>query len=81
MEILPERVTWIALYNAMTSKENPHLQPHCMIYSGYSACAVMMQHGNIDVMLDIIRIGAIRTGSHALSQGLCESGCFHVLML
>ena len=82
MEILLERVTQIALYNAVTSKDNPHLQPHSTIYSGYSACAVMMQYGNADVTLDIIRgIDTIRTGAHALSQGLCKSGCFHVLML
>ena len=82
MEILPERVTWITLYNAVTSKENLHLQPHSMIYSGYSTHAVMTQYGNADVTLDIIRgIDAIRTGACALSQGLCKSGCFCVLML
>ena len=82
MEIVPERVTWIALYNAVTSQENPHLQPHSAIYSGYSACAVMMQYGNADVMLDIIRgIDAIRTVACALLWGLCKSGHFCVLML
>ena len=82
MEILLERVTWIALYNAVTSKENPHLQPHSVIYSGYSTCAVMMQYGNADITLDIIRgIDAIRTGACALSQGPRESGRFRVLML
>ena len=82
MEILLERVTQIALYNAVTSKENPCLPPGSMIYSGYSTHAVMMQYGNTDVTLDIIRgIDAIRTGACALLQGLHESGCFHVLML
>ena len=82
MEILPERVTQIALYNAVTSKENPCLWPGSMIYSGYFTHAVMMQYGNTDVTLDIIRgIDAIRTGAHVLSQGLHESGCFCVLML
>ena len=82
MEILPERVTQIALYNTVTSKENPCLQPGSMIYSGYSTRAVMMQYGNTDITLDIIRgIDAIRTGACALSQGLCKSGCFRVLML
>ena len=82
MEILQERVTWTALYNAVTSKENLHLLPHSMIYSGYSACAVMMQYRNTDVMLDVIRgIDTIRTGAHALSWGLCESGHFYFLML
>ena len=82
MEILPERVTWIALYNTVTSKENPCLQPGSTIYSDYSTHTVLMQYGNTDVMLDIIRgIGAIRTGAHALSQGLHKSGHFHVLML
>ena len=84
MEILLERVTWIALYNAVTSKENPHLQPGSMIYSGYSAhvVPVMMQYGNTDITLDVIRgIDAIRTGARALSWGLHESGCSHVLML
>ena len=52
-----------------------------MIYSGYSARAVMTQYGNADVTLDIRGIDAIRTGACALSQGLRESGCFHVLML
>ena len=53
-----------------------------MIYSGYSACAVMTQYGNADVMLDVIRgIDAIRTGACALLQGLRESGRFCVLML
>ena len=55
MEILPERVTWIALYNAVTSKENLCLWPHSAIYSGYSAHAVMTQYGNADITLDIIR--------------------------
>ena len=82
MEILPERVTWIALYNAVTSKENPCLWPCSMIYSGYSTHVVMMQYGNADIMLDIIRgIDTIRTGAHALSWGLCKSGHFHVLTL
>ena len=82
MEILLERVTQIALYNAVTSKENLHLLPGSMIYSGYSACAVMMQYGNTDITLDIIRgIDAIRTGACALLWGLCESGRFRVLML
>ena len=27
MEILPERVTWMALYNAVTSKRRMHLWP------------------------------------------------------
>ena len=82
MEILPERVIQIALYNAVTSKENSHLQHHSAIYSGYSTHVVMVQYGNADIMLDVIReIDAIRTGAHALLQGLCESGCFHVLML
>ena len=63
MEILLERVTQRALYHAVTSKENPHLQLCSMIYSGYSIHAVMMQYGNDDIMLDIIRgIDAIRTG-------------------
>ena len=67
MEILPERVTQIALYNAVTSKENQYLWPCSMIYRGYSTCVVMMQYGNTDVMLDIIRrIDAIRTGACAL---------------
>ena len=53
-----------------------------MIYSGYSTCAVMMQYGNADVMLDIIRgIDTIRTGACALLWGLHKSGHFHVLML
>ena len=70
------------LYNAVTSKENPHLWPHSRIYSGYSASVVMMQYGNADITLDIIRgIDAIRTGAHALSWGLCESGHFCILML
>ena len=82
MEILPERVTWIALYNAVTSKENLHLWPHSMIYSGYSTCVVMTQCGNADITLDIIgRIDAIRTGAHALLWGPCKSGHFCVLML
>ena len=82
MEILPERVTWIALYNTVTSKENLHLWLHSVIYSGYSTHAVMTQYGNADVMLDIIRgIDAIRTGACALLWGLHESGCFRVLML
>ena len=82
MEILPERVTWIALYNAVTSKENPCLWPGSVIYSGYSACVVMMQYGNTDITLDIIRgIDAIRIGACALPWGLRKSGCFHVLML
>ena len=82
MQILLERVTWIALYNAVTSKENLCLQPRSVIYSGYSAHAVMMQYGNADVTLDIIRgIDTIRTGACALSQGLCESGCFCGFML
>ena len=82
MEILPERVTWIALYNAVINRENPHLQPHSAIYSGYSACAVMMQYGNADITLDVIRgIDAIRTGARALLRGLCESGHFRVPML
>ena len=39
------------------------LWPHSVIYSVYSAHAVMMQYGNADIMLDIIRgIDAIRTG-------------------
>ena len=43
---------------------------------------VMMQYGNADITLDIIRgIDAIRTGAHALSWGLCESGHFCILML
>ena len=67
MEILPERVTQIALYNTVTSKENLHLLPGSTIYSGYSAHQVMTQYGNTDVMLDIIRgIDAIRIGAHAL---------------
>ena len=78
MEILPE----IALYNAVTSKENPHLWSCSMIYSGYSTCAVMMQYGNADITLDIIKgIDAIRTGACALSWGLRGSGHFCVLML
>ena len=82
MEILSERVTQIALYNTVTSKENPCLQPCSMIYSGYFAHAAMMQYGNADVMLDIIRgIDAIRTGAHALLWGFRKSACFHVLML
>ena len=77
-----ERVTQIALYNAVTSKENPHLQPRSVIYSGYSTHTVMMQYGNADVTLDIIRgIDAIRTGARALSRGLRKSGRFRVLML
>ena len=71
MEILPERVTQIALYNAMTSKENLHLQPHRMIYSGYSTHVVMMQYGNADFMLNVIRgIDAIRTGACGILWGL-----------
>ena len=82
MEILLERVTQIALYNTVTSKENLCLQPHSAIYSGYSTHAVMMQYGNADVMLDVIRgIDTIRTGAYALLWGLHKSGCFHVLML
>ena len=82
MEILPERVMQIALYKAVTSKENPHLWPHSVIYSGYSTCAVMTQHGNTNIMLDVLRgIDAIRTGACALSWGLLKSGHFHVLML
>ena len=82
MEILLERVTHIALYNAVTSKENPHLWPGSAIYSGYSTHAVMMQYGNTHITLDIIRgIDAIRTGAHALLRGLCKSGHFCVLML
>ena len=81
-EILLERVTRIALYNAVTSKENPCLPPGSAIYSGYSAHAVMMQYGNTDIMLDVIRgIDAIRTEACALSRGLHESGRFRVLML
>ena len=77
MEILLKRVTWIALYSTVTSKENPHLWPHSAIYSGYSAHVVMMQYGNADIMLDIIRgIDAIRTGAHTLLWGLHESGHF-----
>ena len=82
MEILPERVKQIALYNTVTSKENPCLQPHNMIYSGYSTHVVMMQYGNADIMLDVIRgIDAIRTEAYALLWGLHESGCFHVVMI
>ena len=82
MEILLERVTWIALYNAVTSKENPHLPSGSTIYSGYSVCAVMIQYGNTDITLDVIRgLDAIRTGACALLWGLCESGRFCVLML
>ena len=51
-------------------------------YSSYSTCAVMMQNGNYNVMMNVIRvIDAIRTRAHALFWELCESGCFHVLML
>ena len=82
MEILPERVTWMALYNTVTNKEDPHLWPHNMIYSGYSVHVVMMQYENADIMLDVIRgIDAIRTGAHALLWGLNKSGHFCVLML
>ena len=59
MEILLERVTWIALYSAVTSKENLHLWPSSMIYSGYSTRVVMMQYGNTDVTLDVMRVIAI----------------------
>ena len=42
----------------------------------------MMQYGNVDVTLDIIRgIGTIRRGAHALLWGVHKSGCIHVLML
>ena len=72
----------MALYNAVTSKENPHLWPCSTIYSGYSAHAVMTQYGNVDITLDIIRgIDTIRRGAHALLQGIHKSGCIHVLML
>ena len=82
MEILPERVTWIALYSTVTSKGNPCLQPHSVFCSGYSACVVVTQYGNADVMLDVIRgIDTIRTGAHAFLWGLCKSVCFQVLML
>ena len=77
MEILPERVTWIALYNTVTSKENPCLWPCSMIYSGYSTHAVMMQYGNADITLDIIRgIDTIRTGTCALLWGTLRKWMF-----
>ena len=42
---------------------------------------MMMQYGNVDVTLDIIRgIDVIRRGAHALSWGIRESGCINVLM-
>ena len=82
MEILPGRVTWIALYSAVTSKKNPCLWPSSVIYSHYSTHAVMMQYGNNDVTLDVIRgIDAIRTGACTLLWSHRESGHFRVLML
>ena len=40
-----------------------------------------MQYGNVDITLDVIRgIDTIRRGAHAVSWGICESGCIHVLM-
>ena len=42
----------------------------------------MMQYGNVDVTVDVIRgIDAIRRGAHALLQGIRKSGCICVLML
>ena len=56
MEILLERVTQMALYNTVTSKRKPtSVQPCSTIYSGYSAHAVKMQYGDVDVTLDVIR--------------------------
>ena len=82
MEILPERVAQITLYNAVTSKENLRLQPGSAIDSGYSAHVVMMQYGNADITLNVIRgIDTIRTEVHALLWELHKSGSFHVLML
>ena len=82
MEILPERVTLMALYNAVTSKENPHLWHCSTIYSGYSTCVVMTQYGNVDVILDVMRgIDTIRTGAHALLWEVCEGGRFCVPVL
>ena len=82
MEILPERVTLIALYSTVTSKENLCLQPSSMIYSGYSAHSVMTQYGNTGVTLDVIRgIDAIRTGARALLWSYRESGRLRVWML
>ena len=83
MEILLERITQIALYNAVTSKEKPpHLLACSTVYSGYSAHVAMTQNGNYDIMMNVIRvIDAIRTRAHALLWGLCKSGHFCVLML
>ena len=80
MEILPGRVTQMALYYTVTSKRNPHVQPHSAIYSGYSACVAMMQYEMDDVTLDTIRgIDAIRRWVCALSRGICKSKHVHVL--
>ena len=81
-EILPERVTWMVLYYAVTSKRNLHLQPCSTIYNGYSTCVAMMQYQMDDVTLDIIRgIDTIRRWACALSRGIFKSKCVHVLML
>ena len=82
-EILQERVTQIALYKqCLAERKNPHLLACSTFYSGYSTCVVMMQNGNNDIMMDVIRaIDTIRTRAHALSWGLHKSGCFCVLML
>ena len=82
MEVFLERVTQIAPYNAVTSKEKPASAGMQCFYSGYSAHAVMTQYGNYDIMMNVIRVNdPIRTRAHALLWGLCESGHFHVLML
>ena len=78
MEILPERVTQMALYYAVTSQRNLHLQPRSAIYSGYSTGAAMTQYGMDDITLDIIRgIDAIRRWACALSQGIHKSKRVH----
>ena len=82
MEVFPERVTQIAVYNAVTSKEKPALLACSTFYSGYSAHVAMMQYGNNDVMMNVIRVSdTIRTRAHALLRRLHKSGRFHVLML
>ena len=48
-----QRVTWMALYNAVSSNRNLHLLPHSAIYSGYSAHVAMTQYGKGDITSDI----------------------------
>ena len=82
MEILPERVTWMALYYTVTSKGNPCLWPCSTIYSGYSTCVAMMQYEMDDITLDVIRgIDTIRRWVCALSWEFRKSEHVHVLML